>query len=197
MRKTLPRTLQSIRQTVPNPHIILITEKGIYGDLRNKGLAQCTSEFTLFIDDDVTLDQNWYEECMRLFRQNANSIAIAGPWCWVLVKTSEFKALGGFPSLGVALRKKFKDQMVYLDDKHSYCDHIYGSPLTMIQHQFHWLTHGFQTEVKIGYNKNPKESLTVMFRSLWNHDPAMAIIQPLWMIKVLFVLPFMGDGIKL
>jgi hypothetical protein len=193
LRDSLRYTLKSVYSTIPNPHTILVTEKGLVGELRNKGLQQCTSEFVCFVDDDVLLNTDWYDKCMRRLTQDLEVVLVAGRFrtgytCGCIIcRAKEFRELGGFPRLETTLGRKLGKKAVVLED--AICEHM-APPLTFILRQFHWLTEGYQTESKIGFNMNPKQSLGLMARYLWDREPEYAFIQPLWIIKAFFTLPF-------
>jgi glycosyltransferase involved in cell wall biosynthesis len=193
MRDSLPYALQSARSCIPNPNFIFITEKGIVGELRNKGLRQCTSEYVCFMDDDVLLNKDWYEKCMRYLMQHPEAVTVGGRFktgytCGCIIcRAKEFIKLGGFPRLETTLGQKLGKRAATVED--AICEHI-APPLTFISRQFYWLTEGYQTESKIGFNVSPRQSLTLMAQYLWAKEPEYALIQPLWIIKAMFALPF-------
>jgi glycosyltransferase involved in cell wall biosynthesis len=64
-RPTLTRCVNAVLNVIPNANIILITERGNIGDLRNEGLRQVESEIFAFVDDDVIVNKRWFKECMK------------------------------------------------------------------------------------------------------------------------------------
>lgn len=194
LRKSLKNTLKSVNDTIPSPSIILITDKGVIGDLRNKGLAQCHSEYVCFVDDDIILNKTWFSKCMARLVEDQEVIAVAGRTqeiytCGCMIcKTKEFKDAGGFPRLDSYLSKKLGKRTVTLED--AVCEHIMPRGLSVVEHHLHWLTHGFQTEKKAGIYNNPAESMRLTVRFLKKGLPEQAICQPLWIVKAFFVLPF-------
>lgn len=193
LRSSLRYTLKSVYETIPDPHVILVTGKGVIGDLRNKGLMQCSSRLVCFVDDDVILNREWYDKCMKRLMQNDGVIGVAGRLrdsstcgCMIL-KTKEFKEAGGWPRWDALIGKKLGKQLIQID---AICDNM-DSPLQGIQHQFHWLTHGFQTESKVGFNRDPRLSLRLMLHFIRIKKPEGFIVQLFWIVKALFTWPYL------
>jgi len=194
LRPSLSYTLKSVNDTIPNPNVILVTDRGSIGELRNKGLMQCNSRFVCFVDDDIVLNRNWFSKCMKRLEEDDNVIAVAGRTevgytlgC-MICKTAEFKEAGGFPKLDSYVSNKLGSRMAILED--AVCDHMVPRGLAVIQHSLYFLTKYFQTESKVGFYHNPVESVRALVRFLWKGQPDYAFCELLWMTKTFFVLPF-------
>ena len=188
LRSSLRYTLKSVHETIPDPNIILMTEKGILGVLRNEGLMKASSEYVCFVDDDVILSREWYAKCMKWFQENPDLIGVQSFGC-AIFRTAKFKARGGYPIQDSdVLVKKYKlgSEIVI---EHAGVEHR-TTGLSYVLHSVYWLTHGFQSESKVGTNKNPKESLHDIFHFLKQRRPDAAFIQFFWLAKAPFTLPF-------
>lgn len=193
LKPSLRYTLKSIYETIPEPHLIFVLEKGVIGELRNKGLERVKTEFVCIVDDDIILNRDWYAKCMRRLLEDPSLVGVAGTTpqmatcgCMIL-RTKEFMATGGFPKLDSVIGRKLGRQLVTLED--AICTHMAGG-ISVVLYQFHWLTHGFQTESKIGININPKQSFTQLIRFLKQKHPDLAFVQLIWIAKFPFTLPF-------
>lgn len=201
LRSSLKKSLKAINAVIPDPRIILITGfEGNMGDLRNKGLFQCTSKYTCFIDDDVIVNRTWFQKCMERLKMD-DVILVAGyipegiPDGNMICKTQPFKDVGGFPRLESLMWKKLGNRIVGLPD--AVCEHLGGRGFNPFFHQFIWATHGFQTETKLGYGRNPKDVMQQTLLQLWRKHPEEAIAQPIYLVKDLFVWPFfIGKKLK-
>jgi glycosyltransferase involved in cell wall biosynthesis len=183
-----------VNETIPNPNVIIITERGSIGELRNKGLMQCNSRFVCFVDDDIILNRAWFSKCMKRLEEADDVIAVAGRTkegytlgC-MICKTAEFKEAGGFPKLDSYVSNRLGSRMAILED--AVCDHMVPRGLAPIQHCLYFLTKYFQTESKVGFYHNPVESVRMAVGFLRKGLPDYAICELLWMAKTLFVLPF-------
>jgi glycosyltransferase involved in cell wall biosynthesis len=199
MRKTLPYCLQAIFEVIPEPIIHLITDKGLTtGEFRNKGLMECRSEYTVFVDDDVIVNKNWYEQCMKKLLDNPNLIVAGGRFehgltlgC-IICRTKAFQQIGGFPRMDCYIERKLGDRCATVD---VVCQHIHPK-LDMVFRQFYNIVCDFQTESKTGTGNNPKQAMQNFFLFLYWKQPEAAISQPLWIIKSVFCLPFLLNGKK-
>jgi len=194
LRGSLTYTLKSVNEAIPNPNVILVTERGVIGELRNKGLMQCNSRYVCFVDDDILLNRVWFSKCMKRLEEDDSVIAVVGRTeesytCGCMIcKTKEFKQAGGFPKLDSYVFNKLGQRIVILED--AICDHIGLRGLTVIHHSFYWLTRCFQTESRAGIYHNPIESVRLIVHFLRNRLPEYAASELLWVIKTFFVLPF-------
>ena len=142
LRESLRNTLDSISKTVPDPHIIMITGKGVIGDLRNRGLQKCSSEYCCFVDDDVVLNKNWFSTCMEKLKINS-LVAVSGRseegytlGC-MICKTEEFKRRGGFPRLDSYVTNRFGSSFMFLED--AVCEHRVSRGVNVFGHVLHFL----------------------------------------------------------
>ena len=194
MRETLDNTIKSVKAVIPNPNIILITGKGNIGDLRNKGLLQCSSSLMCFVDDDIILNSNWYKKCMQALQAHPEIIAVCGKTpvhhtlgC-TICRTKEFKSAGGFPKLDAHVIRKFGPKILSLED--AVCEHQIKRGFGPIQHNLHFLCHGFQTEERAGWCQNPRTQAWMIYAYFKAGYPDYAIGSSLWIIKSIFTLPF-------
>lgn len=190
LRDSLLQTLKSVQDTIPDATVILVTGKGVIGDLRNKGLTRCSSEFTCFVDDDIILNKDWFDKCMNALKDKS-LIAVSGRTregytlgCTVC-RTKAFQNAGGFPSLDNYLPEKLGVKYRVVED--AVCQHNVGRA---VGHVLHFLVHGFQTESRAGFYNNPVESLRLMFHYFKRGLPEYAVVQVFWLVKLLFVWPF-------
>jgi len=194
LRETLRDTVKSVKAVIPEPNIILITGKGAIGDLRNKGLFQCTSDLACFVDDDIILNKSWYAKCMAALRAQPSLIAVCGrtPVCYTLgcmiFRTKEFKNIGGFPKLDDRVTSKLGSKMLTLKD--AVCEHQIKRGFEPIRHNLHFLCHGFQTESRVGWWFSPVDTIRVVFGYLKQRYPDYAVGHSLWLIKTFFSVPF-------
>ena len=200
LRESLRYTLDSINKTIPDPNVIMITDKGVIGDLRNKGLQKCSSKYCCFVDDDIVLNKNWFSKCMTKLETTPNVVAVVGRTeegytlgC-MICKTEEFKRRGGFPRLDSYISNKYGSSFVILED--AVCEHRVGRGIVVIGHVFHFLTHGFQTETRAGIYNNPVASVRLMFQYLKKRLPEYAVVQMFWLFKIVFVWPFILEDAK-
>jgi glycosyltransferase involved in cell wall biosynthesis len=70
MRDTLQAVIESVKNSVPDANFILVTDKGLIGDLRNRGLNKATGEFVCFGDDDIIVSREWYEKCTEILKND-------------------------------------------------------------------------------------------------------------------------------
>jgi hypothetical protein len=200
-RKSLTEALQSALNVIPDANIILVTDKSrndlTLGMLRNRGLAKVHSEFVCFLDDDIILNTDWYNKCMKRL-EDKSVIAVAGKGstsgivgdtlgCMVC-KTKQFKAVRGFPKLDSYLENKIGKQFVIVQD--AICEHRPSRGLTLIWHTLLGMQRNFQTESKVGHYKNPKDSVNQIISSLKKGYPDNVVCELLWIIKTSFSLPF-------
>jgi glycosyltransferase involved in cell wall biosynthesis len=192
-RKSLTKAIQSAYEVIPEANIILITDKIrkdlTLGMLRNKGLAKARSEYTCFLDDDIVLSKDWYDKCMKAL-QNESTIVVAGGdtlGC-IICKTKQFKEVGGFPKMDSYLEDKLGDRFVILSD--AICEHEIPRGIPVIQHMLYGLMLNFQTESKVGVYHNPRKSVKQIFSFLKEGSPDYAFCELFWIVKTLFVLPF-------
>jgi glycosyltransferase involved in cell wall biosynthesis len=188
LRKTLPHVLKSVQKNIPNPKIILITDKGLIGDLRNKGLYQATSEFVCFVDDDIIVTKEWFDKCVEVLKTDDSVVCVGGRTeegytlgCSVC-KTETLKRLGGFPRLDSFVTRKVK--FLILNDL--ICEHLV-SELSVFQHLFHWFVHGFYSDSKFGFSPGVVPSYRLMFDFLLRRKPSYALSYLFWFIKALYV----------
>jgi glycosyltransferase involved in cell wall biosynthesis len=192
-RKSLARAIQSAYKVIPETNIILVTDKIrsdlTLGMLRNRGLAKARSEYTCFLDDDIILNKDWYDKCMKAL-QNESTIVVAGRDSLgnTICKTEQFKEVGGFPKLDCYLEEKLGDRFVVLSD--AVCEHEISRGIEVIQHMLHSFTQGFQTESKVGVYHNPRMSVKQIFSFLKEGSPDYAFCELFWIVKTLFSLPF-------
>jgi hypothetical protein len=192
LRQSLPAAVETARMVIPDPNIILLTERGVLGEIRNKGLAMCNSEFVVFIDDDVLVNSYWFRRCMETL-QDPETIAVQGSvregetlGC-LIVKRREFLLAGGFPRMDCHVNNTLGNGMVVLPD--AVCYH-YTQNLAVLKHVLVWVFSFFQTESKAGLYHNPKDSLRLMVQAVRKKTPEFVLAELLWMIKTLFALPF-------
>ena len=185
-RPSLRTVIASAKQVLPDPHFIFITEKGIIGDLRNKGLAQCTSDLVCFLDDDVLINKDWFQKCLRAL-ENPNVYAVAGRvhesytmGCTILKRTHYPK--GAFSPLD-----KISD-LVVLED--ALCDHLDARNLQLLKRSWYWMFYGFYTESKVGFYHSPRYAIEQFTSSLRRGLPDYAASEILWIIKSLWSIPF-------
>ena len=194
MRESLSNTIKSVKVVIPNPNIILITGKGAIGDLRNKGLLQCNSNLMCFVDDDIILNTDWYTKCLKALQANPELIAVGGKTpihdtlgC-MICKTKEFKNAGGFPKLDDHVLRKRGSKIRILED--AICEHQIKRGFGPIQHNLHFLVHGFQTDQRAGWCYNPKKQLLMIYFFFKAGYPDYAVGSSVWLAKPIFVLPF-------
>jgi hypothetical protein len=199
MRKTLRSTIESVKAVIPNPNIILITGKGTIGDLRNKGLFKCSSNLMCFVDDDIILNNSWYTKCMQALQANPEIIAVGGKAPFqhtlgcIICRTEEFKKTGGFPSLDDHVLRKLGSKMLILED--AICEHHIKRGFGPIQHNLHFLFHGFQTEERAGWCYNPRKQLFMIYAFFKARQPDYAVGSSVWLVKPMFVFPFVIEDI--
>lgn len=188
MRDTLNTVIESVKKSVNNPKIILITDKGLIGDLRNKGLKMATSEFVCFVDDDVLVTNEWFDKCVEVLKNDASVVCASGRTeegytlgCSVC-KTEMLKKHGGFPRLDSVIYGKVK--FVILNDV--ICKHL-RKGLDVFKHQFHWFSHGFYTDSKFGFSVGVVNSYKKAFHFLLKGKPSISLSYLIWFIKGLYV----------
>ena len=200
LRETLGDTIKSVKAVIPNPNIILITGKGAIGELRNKGLIQCSSSLVCFVDDDIILNSSWYTKCMQALQAHPKITAVCGktPVHYTLgcmiCKTQEFKSAGGFPKLDSQVSQKLGSKMLTIED--AVCEHQIKRGFGPIRHNLHFLCHGFQTEQRAGWCYNPKKQIWMIYAFLKEGYPDYAVGSSLWLIKPIFVFPFILEDKK-
>ncbi len=194
MRETLGNTIKSVNAIIPNPNILLITGKGAIGDLRNKGLLQCNSSLTCFVDDDIILNADWYKKCMEALLDNPELIAVGGKTrihhtlgC-LICRTAEFKSAGGFPKLDDHVLQKLGSKILILED--AICEHLIKRGFGPLRHNLHFLCHGFQTTERAGWCYNPGRHLLMIYFFFKAGYPDYAVGSSVWLIKPFFVFPF-------
>jgi hypothetical protein len=194
LRETLVDTIKSVKAVIPNPNIILITDKGTIGDLRNQGLRQCHSSLMCFVDDDIILNRTWYAKCMRALQEHPEVTAVCGKTpihhtlgC-MICRTEEFRSLGGFPKLDDRVMRKFGSKILTLDD--AVCEHQIKRGLGPLWHNMHFLCHGFQTETRAGWWHNPKFNVLMVYGFFKAGYPDYAVGSSVWFVKTFFALPF-------
>lgn len=194
LRETLRSALESVKAVIPNPNIILITGKGAIGELRNKGLSQCNSNLTCFVDDDIILNKSWYKKCTEALLANPGLVAVCGrtAQCYTLgcmiCRTNEFKRAGGFPSLDDQVHAKLGSRMLILND--AVCEHLIKRGFEPIRHNMHFMLHGFQTENRVGWWYSPLDTIGVVLDFFKRRYPDFAVGYSLWLIKTFFSFPF-------
>jgi hypothetical protein len=194
LRHTLENAIKSVKAVIPNPNIILVTGKGTIGELRNKGLSQCTSSLMCFVDDDIALNNDWYAKSRQALQDHPEIIAVCGRTpvhhtlgC-MICRTEELKKAGGFPKLDSYVLRKFGPKILSLGD--AVCEHYIKRGFEPIQHNLHFLCHGFQTEERAGWCNNPIDQVWMVYSYLKTGYPDYAVGSSLWIIKLFFVLPF-------
>ena len=200
MRETLGNTIKSVKTVIPSPNIILITGKGAIGDLRNKGLRQCSSSLMCFVDDDIILNTDWYTKCMQALQANPEVIAVGGRTpihhtlgC-LICRTKEFKSAKGFPKLDDHVLQKLGSKILILED--AICEHQIKRGFGPLRHNLHFLCHGFQTDERAGWCYNPRKHLFMVYSFFKAGYPDYAVGSSVWLIKPIFVLPFVIEDIK-
>lgn len=194
LRESLKNTMDSIKTVIPDPKIILITGKGAIGELRNRGLFQCSSSLACFVDDDIILNSSWYTKCMEALRTDPELIAVCGRTlvCYTLgcmiFRTEKFKSIGGFPNLDDRVTSKLGPRILTIND--AVCEHYIKRGLDPIRHNFHWLCHGFQTESRAGWWFDPLDTVRIVLGYLKQRYPDFAVGYSLWLVKTFFSLPF-------
>ena len=195
LRKTLGDTIQSVKAVIPNPNIILVTGKGAIGDLRNKGLLQCSSSLMCFVDDDIILNNSWYKKSIQALQAHPEIIAVGGKTpvhhtlgC-LICRTKEFKSAGGFPKLDDLVLRKLGSKILILND--AVCEHQIKRGLGPLRHNLHFLCHGFQTEERAGWCYNPRKQLLMVYAFFKAGHPDYAVGSSVWLVKPFFVLPFL------
>lgn len=193
-RKSLPYTIDSIYKAIPNPNIILISDKGSTGEFRNKGLSKCTSEYCCFVDDDIILNKQWFEMCIARLESDKNLVAVRGTCkggvtngC-LICRTKPFKELGGFPKMDVNVDYRLGSRLITLQD--ATCEHMNMRGFDPLLHAIHALTLDFQTENKWGVYESPTHSVKTMLSHLKDGLPDYAIVYFLWITKAFFVKVF-------
>lgn len=194
LRETLSNTIKSVKAVIPDPNIILITGKGVIGDLRNKGLLQCNSNLMCFVDDDIVLNSDWYIKCMQTLQAHPKVIAVCGraPMQYTLgcmiCRTKELKTVGGFPALDERIIQKLGTKLITLED--AMCQHQIKRGFEPTRHVLHFLFHGFQTEARVGFYYYPKTIFWFTLEFIKRGYPDFAVTGILWIVKLLFVFPF-------
>jgi hypothetical protein len=194
LRESLVDTIKSVKAVIPNPNIILITGKGAIGELRNKGLLQCSSNLMCFVDDDIILNTDWYTKCIQTLQANPELIAVGGKTpihhtlgC-MICRTKEFKNAGGFPKLDDHVLQKLGSKILILED--AICEHQIKRGFGPIQHNLHFLCHGFQTDERAGWCYNPRKQLLMVYYFFKTGHFDYAVGSSVWLIKPIFVFPF-------
>ena len=194
LRETLGDAVKSVNAVIPNPKIILITGKGAIGDLRNKGLRQCNSSLMCYVDDDIILNSSWYAKCMEALEAHPEIIAVGGKTpvhhtlgC-MICRTKEFKSAGGFPKLDDKVLQKLGPKMLIIED--AVCEHQTKRGFGPLRHNLHFLCHSFQTDQRAGWCYNPAQQAWMIYDFFKAGYPDYAVGSSLWLIKPLFVLPF-------
>lgn len=194
LRETLRNTLESVKAVIPNPNVILITGKGAIGELRNKGLLQCSSSLACFVDDDIILNSRWYAKCVETLLAHPELIAVRGRTAetytegCMICRTREFKSMGGFPKLDAEVTSKLGPKILTLYD--AVCEHQIRRGFEPIRHDLHFLCHGFQTENRAGFWYDPLDIVRVVFGYFGRGYPDYAVGYSLWFFKTFFSLPF-------
>ena len=200
LRESLDDTIKSVKVVIPNPNIILITGKGAIGDLRNKGLFQCSSDLVCFVDDDVILNRLWFSKCMAALNAHPEIIAVCGkaPLHYTLgcmiARTKEFKSVGGFPRLDDHVQRKLGPKILNLED--AVCEHRIKRGYGPFLHNLHFLFHGFQTEKRAGWWYDPRATFFLVYEFYKSGNPDFAIATSLWFIKTFFAIPFILEDRK-
>jgi hypothetical protein len=194
LRKTLADTIKSVKAVIPNPNIILITGKGAIGDLRNKGLFQCSSSLMCFVDDDIILNSSWYTKCMQALQAHPEITAVCGKapthhtlGC-MICRTREFKSAGGFPKLDDHVLRKLGPKILTLED--AVCEHQIKRGFGPIRHNLHFLCYGFQTEERVGWCYSPRKQIFMVYGFFKAGCPDYAVGSSVWLVKPIFALPF-------
>ena len=199
-RETLTGTVRSIKAVIPDPNIVLITGKGTIGDLRNEGLAKCNSTLMSFVDDDIILNKSWYQKCIQALEKYTEVIAVCGKAPYhhtlgcMICRTEEFKKVGGFPKLDDLVLEKLGPKIITLED--AICDHLIKRGLEPLFHNLHFLCHGFQTENRAGWCNTPKKQAWIIYGFLKKGYLDYALGSSIWLIKSLFVIPFILEDLK-
>lgn len=197
LRESLNDTVKSVKAVIPNPNIILITGKGVIGDLRNEGLLKCSSSLMCFVDDDIILNRSWYTKCMQALQAHPEIIAVCGKTpihhtlgC-MICRTNEFKSVGGFPKLDDHVLRKLGSKMLVLDD--AVVEHQIKRGFGPLRHNLHFLCHGFQTEKRAGWCYDPRKQVLMVYDFFKAGYPDYAVGSSVWLIKNLFVFPFIFE----
>ena len=200
LRESLGDTLQSVKRVIPDPNVILIIGKGAIGELRNRGLSKCTSDLMCFVDDDIILNRDWYKKCIRVLQTRPGIIVVSGkaPMHYTLgcmiCRTEELKNAGGFPKLDDGIQQKLGAKMLTIEN--AVCEHQIKRGFGPIKHNLHFLFHGFQTEKRAGGCYNPAKHTLMAYSFLRAGYPDFAVGSSIWLIKPLFVFPFILEDFK-
>ena len=199
MRATLGNTIKSVKAVIPNPNIILVTGKGAIGDLRNQGLLQCRSDLMCFVDDDIVLNASWYAKCLQALQAHPEIIAVGGKTpihhtlgC-MICRTKEFQRSGGFPKLDDHVLRKLGSKILILED--ALCEHQIKRGFGPLQHNLHFLCHGFQTDQRAGWCYSPKKQLLMVYSFFKTGHFDYAVGSSVWLVKPIFVLPFILEDV--
>jgi hypothetical protein len=200
LRESLGDAIQSVKAVIPNPNIILVTGKGAMGDLRNKGLFQCSSSLMCFVDDDIILNSSWYRKCMKALQAQPEIVAVRGRTpvhhtlgC-MICRTKELKSAGGFPKLDDRVLDRLGPKMLTLED--AVCEHHIKRGFGPLRHNLHFLCHSFQTENRAGWCYNPRKQSWMVYEFFKAGYPDYAVGSSVWLIKPFFVLPFILEDIR-
>lgn len=201
MRDTLPIAMKAVRNNIPNPHFILVTKKGVIGDLRNEGLSQARSELVCFVDDDIQVPQNWFSQCSKKLRDTPSLLGVRGilkdgsTLGGLICNTKMLKEIGGFPHLDTFIAFKIRKlglEIMNLDNV--ILKHLIA-PLGMLEHFRAWFMHGFNTESKFGFNSGITTNFRMIFHSLRSKRWIYSLLYPLWLVKASYIKIFKVMGI--
>lgn len=182
-RPTLKTVTQRIKKIIPNSNIILITEKGELGTLRNKGLIQSKTEYTAFIDDDVLITKEWYEQSIKhLENSNVIGYTVYLSGFTMICKTKQLKEIGGFPTFdsNITHKKGIKTTI------NNYGLIHYETETAMFKHGLKWIMAGFDNIYPFGHNNGITTSLKQTVTNLWK-KPLLSSIYFLWFIKAIYI----------
>lgn len=185
----------SVKKSILNPNIIVVTDKGKLGELKNKGLAQCTSEFTCFVHDNVVLNPEWFSKCMDYLNKHSEVVAVFGGLTEgaMICRTQRFKDVGGWPKADNYIWNKLSNQIVSVNVN---LQHLYPKRLDLIKHTYYWLRRDFQTEMRAGTYHNPVAALKQSLKSARHGYPEIVFTETMWTLKGFFCLPFILEDRK-
>jgi len=194
MRKTLKYAIYAAKRSIHEPRFIFVKGKGFIGDLRNEGLEKAQTKYVCFIDDDIIVPKNWFNECVNTLEQNNNIVCVLGntekgyTFGAMVCKTEMLKSIGGFTKADSYLLERINQHgMKYVIREDIICKHLV-SELETIRHTRHWLLHGWGTEARFGIlNLGITDAYKKIFKFLVKGEPESSLMCIFCLIKSLFV----------
>jgi hypothetical protein len=112
----------------------------------------------------------------------------------MICRTKKFKSAGGFPKLDDLVLKKLGPKMLILED--AVCEHQTKRGFGPLQHNLHFLCHGFRTEQRAGWCYDPRQQVSMVYGFFKAGYPDYAVGSSVWLAKPLFALPFILEDRK-